>query len=287
MGRTLDSRESGRRRAATSDRGLSNVVAFVITFSIIIVSVTIVSTAGLGHLTELRDAEQVQSAERAMQGAATDMDRLDRGDPAHVLSFTVDDRSVWVNESWISINVTTEDGTGWDHARAFRVNALEHRLTGRSDDISVVYESGAVMRSDGAEPAYRPDWHAGEDAVILTLVNITTDESIRVSAGYSQAAQLGPRQAVPGRAPATDPDSTVQLLAATNLSRDSVVAHRQLPDGTAGNVTVNVTRSANPVQWQYYLEAAGWEQVTGEPNVFRSGTANETILIRERIVTLS
>jgi hypothetical protein len=46
------------------------VVAFVLTFSIIISSVAIVSTAGLGQLTELRDSQQLQNAERSMQETA-------------------------------------------------------------------------------------------------------------------------------------------------------------------------------------------------------------------------
>lgn len=280
---TDDSARERDRPGEGSDRGLSDVVAFVLTFGIIIASMALVSTAGIDQLTQLRDAEQIQTAERSMQAAAGEIDHLEDGDSFRVLELGLGDGDVWVNESTISVNVTTDDGGGWDDARPFNVSSLEHRFTRSSRDVSVAYESGAVIRSDSATPSSQPEWHVDEDTAIVTLVNITTGETIRADGGYRQDIVIGADRSIPQGAPATDPDETLQLLAERNMSENTIVNRTQVSDSV--NISVDVSKTANRDQWARYLNNTGWDPLSGDYTFYADEI--DTGLIRQTNITIS
>lgn len=272
----------GGRASGGDDRGLSDVVAFVLTFTIIIASMALVSTAGIDQLTQLRDSEQLQTADRAMQAAAEEINHLEDGDPFRILEFSLNDGDLWVNESTISVEV--DNGTD-TVSYSIDVNSLEHRFDRSSGDVSVAYESGAVVRSDGAWPSYEPDWYADDETAIVTLVNITTGDSIDAAGGYHRDITIGAGRNIPQGAPATDPDETLQIAAATNLSEDTVLDNRHLPPGEDATVTVDVSQTANPHQWRRYLERTGWSSVPGDDYQFQADVS-ESVLIREITIEL-
>jgi len=267
------------------DRGLSDVVAFVLTFSIIIASVAIVSTTGLGQLTELRDNEQIQNAERSMQATAVELDSVRRGDPFQVLEFGVKDGSVWVNESELTVNVTTTDGDVTVHN--LTVNAIEHRLSRPSNDVTIAYEAGAVMRSDGGTLRYRPEWHVDNRTAILAVVTLTATDTIYVASGFRQEIAIGPNRNIPRDAPVVDPDNTVQIAAERNASRTTTLVLEKLPAGTTANVTVNVSDVAHPEPWKQYLERTGWQAVEDRRHAYRAVAINDTVLIRGTAIDIS
>ena len=269
----------------TRDRGISDVVAFVLIFSMVIVSGSIVATAGVDQLTELRDFEQVQSSERAMEVAASDLSRLQRGSPVTDLAFATNGGSIWLNESSLQVNVSGPGITSDDINGSYQVNSLEHRLSRGNQDVTVAYESGAVMRSDGATYQFEPRWQRDTETVIVTIVSLRegSDEINAVSGGFSQDVVINPGRGIPQNAPARDPDQTIQIGAEANFT-----AQQQwyVPlDGTeTGTVHVNVSETANPDQWARSLEEDGWDE---SAEYEYEADAEETILIRHVVIELS
>jgi len=63
-------------RVVSDSRGVSDLVAFVLTFSIIITAVGVVSIGGLGSLEDYRDGARAESAEVAMTGFDSSMEDI-------------------------------------------------------------------------------------------------------------------------------------------------------------------------------------------------------------------
>lgn len=263
-------------RSDETDRGVSDVVAFVLTFGIVIASMAVVSTAGIDQLTNLRDAETIENAERSMQAAAAEIERIENGDPFRVLEFSLKDGDLWVNQS--TIEVTFDGG----RSEEFNVSSLEHRFDRPSEDLTISYESGAVVRSDGAQPSLKPKWRVHDGTAILTFVNISANGSIDTAGGYHEDVVIGQNRNIPGGAPASDDDQSLQIRATANLSEETTIFNGETSSTT---VTVDVSESANPNQWGRYLEDSGWVPA-GSPHAYEARNV-DTLLIRERIVTLS
>jgi hypothetical protein len=267
------------------DRGISDVVAFVLIFSMVIVSGSIVATAGVDQLTELRDFEQVQSSERAMEVAAADLSRLQRGSPVTDLVFATNGGSLWLNESSLQVNAS---GPGVDSEEingSYQVNSLEHRLSRGTQDVTVAYESGGVMRSDGATFEFEPRWQRDTETVIVTIVSLRegSDEITAVSGGFSPDFAINPRRGVPQDAAARDPDQTIQIDAEANFTARQQW-HVPFNGSETGTVQIDVSETANPDQWARSLEEAGWDETA--PYEYEAD-AEETILIRHVVIELS
>jgi len=278
-----------RERQRLQERGISDVVAFVLIFSIVIVSGTIVATAGVDQLTELRDFEQVQSSQQAMEVAASDLNHLQQGGLVTNLAFAPNGGSIWVNQSSLQMNVS---GPGIDTDEingTYQVNSLEHRVSRGDQDVTLAYESGAVVRSDGAAFQYEPRWRNDEDTVIVTIVSLRTEsDDITVgSGGFSEAVALEPRRGIPQGAPASDPGQTIQIGAEAN-STEQQQWYVQLNETQTEpvNVTVNVSGTANPDQWARALGDAGWDEDDNGEYEYETG-AEETLLIRHVVIELS
>jgi hypothetical protein len=267
------------------DRGVSDVVSFVLIFSLVIASGAVVATAGLDQLTELRDVERVQSSERAMEVAAADLSNLQGGNQSTNLDFALNGGNIWVNDSYLQVNVS---GPGIDSDSindTYQVNSLEHRLSRGDQDVTVAYESGAVMRSDGGSFQYDPRWQNDTETVILTIVSLREgSESINVAGGgFNQEDAIDPRRGVPQGAPARDPGQMVRIAAESNFTEQQQW-YIPLNETQTGVVRVNVSDTANPDQWNRSLEQAGWNS-TGAYSY--EVNAEEAILIRHVVIELS
>jgi hypothetical protein len=267
------------------ERGVSDVLAFVLIFSVVIASGSLVATAGLDQLTELRDVEQVQSSERAMEVAAADLNSLQGGSRATDLTFALNGGSVWVNESFLEVTVSVP-GIDTDRINdTYQVNSLEHRLSRGDRDVTVAYESGAVMRSDGGTFRYEPRWQNDTETVIVTVVSLReASDTINVGGGgFSQENAIDPRRGVPQDAPVRDSGQTVQIRAESNFTEQRQW-YVPLNGTQTGVVHVNVSDTANPEQWGRSLERAGWKS-DGEYRY--EAEAEEQLLIRHVVIELS
>lgn len=155
------------------ERGVSDVVAFVFVFSIIITSVGIVSAVGFSALEDLRASEQAVNAERGFESLGYNLGNVQRGHaPGRSGELKLNGGRIRTVDG-SDVEVTVDNGTGiWDET--YDMNTLRYDMESR--ETSVAYESGAVFRSDrggavdvaGAKFICRED----EDYAVVSIVTL-------------------------------------------------------------------------------------------------------------------
>lgn len=125
-----------------SDRGQSETLGFVLVFAIMVSSVGLVYTTGFAGLTDIRDVERVNNAERAYQVFADNMeDMTQRNAPSRATEIKVADASMYVGEPIeIEVNIIDEFNTTYD---------LRPVVFDANTGTQLLYVQGAVIRQQG------------------------------------------------------------------------------------------------------------------------------------------
>ncbi|SDE70361.1 DUF7289 family protein [Halorientalis regularis] len=219
-------------RLTDRERAVSDLVAFILTFSIIISGTTIVYIGGVGALQDLRANEMVNSGERSMRGVAETLEDIHRKTvPGRSVELGVDGGQLNLVDS--SMTYTFEMEGGGTTTESIRTNALVYRPS--SEETRLVYEGGAVFR-EGRQSSimtYPPVFDCSDDAALLSVPRL--DGSISVSSG-----------------------GNVELYG----ERDAANTGLYLPDGNPADVervTVDISGTAVAESWAEYLEESGWE----------------------------
>lgn len=211
-----------------TDRGVSEVISFVLVFSLIALTVGIVYVGGVGNLEQARDAEQLRNAERAFDVFDDNVDDIVEGNAPHrgteiklagaQLSFG----------NATELNVTAENATG-DTLGPFSVN-LRPIVYHADGPTELVYEGGSIIRSDRS------------GAIVLEDPPLTFDEDLTLLQ-YVQTRKL------PGSSDSVGGEETV--LVRTTSDRRAVLG------GLTGDppyvVTFNVTTNRTSI-WEATLE---------------------------------
>ena len=272
-------RESAAGRSRSRDRAVSDVVAFVLMFALVLTGVGIVSFGVVDNLSEFSDREQVENAERGIVAAAAAIDDIHRqNDTRRTFSLALGGGEVFLNGSTIS--VTVSGGSGFNGT--YRTNAIEHRFDRSPRDVTVVYEAGAVFRSPGAGARYEPAVTCRDDVAIVSLVGLT-GSGLGIAEGSDTAAPLNPR-ALPSNSPVADVGQSL-LFSATIRDRTRTFTQFE----TDETLRVNVSGSAYPKQWdRHFSESAdrGTEAWT-EDGEFVWACDAEAALVRVTTVELS
>lgn len=252
-----------------SERGISDLVGFTLMFSIIIMSVAIVTTAGVTQLSELSEREGINSAERGMEAFAGSADDLLRhGDFVRGATLSPSGGLVWLNDTSLGVRVV-DNGTGnvppggFDQTGpdAIEVNATEHRFSRNPEDVSVVYESGTVLRSDGGGAIARPQWECSDDTAVLTAVKLRPGEGLSIGSGFgSGTGDLEPTagdEVIRGDIESTDSGVRFQL------ARTKTEVYTE--NGGSFDLEVNPEGTATPAQWQFFFEQSDqWLSPSGD-----------------------
>lgn len=156
------------------DRGVSEVLGFVIVFGLIVASVGSVYAFGVGELRDVRDYERVNNAERAFEVFADNVaDISRRGAPSRGTELKLADSTLGYGEATVNVTVdTTPDSEGDANNSTGDVSLSPVVMTLR-DAGEVRYASGAVLRTDGGGPprmVHEPDFVFEEDGVVVQLV---------------------------------------------------------------------------------------------------------------------
>lgn len=251
-------RASNGHTPTANRRAVSDVIGFSLMFGIIIVGVAVVSVAGLGDVLDFGDREELSSGERSMEAAAATLDKLNsQGDMNRSFSMVVGTGNIWLNESELTVTGPPEIGDNIGDGGTIQVNSLEHRFSRSPEDVSLAYEAGAVYRSDAALARYRPSIKCNTEGntALISLVNITDRGSgINVAVDFSRQIRIDPTS-IPDQSP-------VAAFAATLTLQADLVDTETVTVANAGQVDLDVSRSANPEQWAVYLESTGWEEET-------------------------
>lgn len=226
------------------DRGVSELVTFVLIFGIILSSVAVLSVGGFQAMDEYQEAEQLANAERAMDALTENFNdvlrtggieqryselalregtvRADRG--GTVVTVAVDGESVADDEPFDAIaeNGSFELGTF----------AYEHGSE------TIAYEGGALVRNgDGnsvlvSDPLL--DCRAGETAVVSIAVVDSEIQSVQSHTGFGVTISERDRY--------TSVDET----------------------GGGDNVTVTIEETAHESAWETAVSGGGWTADGGE-----------------------
>jgi hypothetical protein len=213
-----------------AERAVSEVIGFVLIFSLILLMTGVIYTGGAAELREVRDDQQVAGVERAFVAVDSDVADLVRdGAPSRSSTIRLNDGALGFEEEvWVNVTVDGDRANGTNSS----VRPLVYRLDGEP---RLAYAAGMTTRSGGdggwAVVEGPPIAISGEsepyDAVLFPLVD--TDGSGRVEGARS-------------------------LTVATELNRGDIETG-QRRTGDPLSVTVNVTDSPRAGAWERYLAA--------------------------------
>lgn len=247
---------SATRERAREDRAVSEVVSFILTFSILTMMIGVLYTAGVVSMAQLQTGNQMQNAEGVFFAMSDSFSELQEGQApkrAGALDLDVGASISVSNESSVDVVV---NGPGY--ATSLRTRSLDYRL----EDRAVTYETGAVFRSNDDQTALLREpggifcttsADGGSDESNASVVSVVT---LVAPDGASQAA---------GTVTVTGVQRSTTILFPTTRS----------PTTAVENVTIDVS-SPREAAWERYLtDAPGWEDPDGDgtfvcPNVDRA-----------------
>jgi len=150
------------RRAVESDgseRAVSDVVGFVLVFSLITITVALVYTSGVGSLQDARTAEQLDNAQMAFDVLRSNVDDVvNRGSPARSTTLRLSAATLRAGDP-VTVNVSSANGSV-----SRSVTPLIYELDGNE----IVYVDGAVLRAQGGNAAMlaAPNARFGDVALV-------------------------------------------------------------------------------------------------------------------------
>jgi hypothetical protein len=149
-------------------RGVSEIIGFVLVFSLVIGTVGMVYVGGFSALDSARNAEQLNNAERAFNVLAQNLEQLARGNaPSRTTEIKLAGASISFGpERTFEVNDTSTAAT---NASAGGPRAIVYSPADSNTEI--VYEAGAVIRAQpgGSVMLREPDFVLGERATIRVI----------------------------------------------------------------------------------------------------------------------
>lgn len=191
-----------------NNRAVSEIIGFVLVFSLILGTITIVYVGGLSGLDDARNAERVNNAERAFDVMANNFQQMGRGDaPNRATEIKLADAQLTTTPNR-AVNVNR---TGLDSAVGGSPVTIGYDAPG---DTRLVYEHGAVIREDGESAIMRkePDWLFVDGTIVFRLIDL---RGANQGVGGSSAtvlvrAETRSRQVLVNRGSTDDVNITVQ-----------------------------------------------------------------------------
>lgn len=193
-------------------RGLSDVVAFVLMFGIIITSVGLVATFGLTELEEFDRDQKLNNADRTFELIARSLDEVEESQ-ATVRTEAIDlgGGSITVSESSsLTVSVT---GSGTSYTESFPLNTLVYE----SEDTMIGYENGATYRvrqqSDSGIINHDPGLVCSDGTAVLSFVTVEAEQdrfltgsgTLRITGRLTNSTLLYPvARSGPGNASTAD-----------------------------------------------------------------------------------
>jgi hypothetical protein len=235
------------------DRAVSNTVAFVLVFSLIVTSVGVVTTAGVDSLEDVRQSQQAESSAAVVRAAGAGINEVATGDrPSYRSSLDLGGGGLQVtNRTLVRVEVSNATGTPFD--RTYRPGALRYR----ANDRNVTYQSGLLARGGERRRAvllagagFRCD--RDRDYVSLTVVRLRNPSGGAVGGGPVSIRASAPRDTLPsntsGLAYPTDrprsPATAVEVTVAGPYASawDDALTERGFTDVGGGSYRCPVSR---------------------------------------------
>lgn len=159
-----------------ADRGASEVIGFALIFSLVVMSVAVISVSGLNSLQNARDAEQVENAERAFDVLADNVaDLHERGAPSRATEIALGQAQLRTGDE-IEINVSVTR-TGESNPTPVINRSIRPIIYSGNQDRQLVYEAGAVIREnpDGGILVREPPFMTASERVLIPVLSLRSD----------------------------------------------------------------------------------------------------------------
>lgn len=224
------------------DRGVSETLSFVLVFVLIIGSIGLVYTVGLGGLQDARDHERITNAERAFEVFAENQDDIVlEGAPSRSTQIRLSSATISVGDSSsIQVSGTHSDENFSYESPKYALGSLQYT----SGESRVRYEGGAVIRTDAGdggvmsrEPPFVFDQDDDGNRTILQVIRLSGDDAAAISG-----------------------DRVVQIRTERRLRSNDRVERRHFE-----SVRVNVS-TTTPDPWERYFEENGLECAEQTPD---------------------
>ncbi|QLD85123.1 hypothetical protein HWV23_05100 [Natronomonas halophila] len=148
------------------ERAVSELIGFVLVFSLVLGTVSVVYIAGLQGLHDTRDAERLQNAERAFDVLANNFQELGRGEaPNRATEIRLADSQLMMEERYRSRFRVNENNVSEAAPRPIVFDG--------GTGVRIVYEQGAVIRNDvggGARMLRTPDYLFGSQRTVVRYI---------------------------------------------------------------------------------------------------------------------
>lgn len=159
------------------NRAVSNTLGYVLLFAVVITSLTVVGTVGVGSLEDARDGTLLMNAEQSMQGLTSAQEDLHReGVPRRTSQIRLSRGSLESGEE-TDIRVDIDSDVSYEFDTSVPSGSPSPRaIQYRSDGTRIVSVAGAVFRlqESGAVVVKEPNFVFRSDATIIPVINTTT-----------------------------------------------------------------------------------------------------------------
>lgn len=175
-------------------RGVSEVVAFIFIFAIVLGSVGILYSVGFGAMTDYQETEQQINAERAMDSLTSNFNDVVRynGVNQRFGELALRDGTLTTGDDGTELSIEVDGDPISDEDRFSQYHGDDNTLdlgefTYRHEGNVLGYEGGALVRGDESGEwstmLRQPHLKCGEDTAVISLVQITSDDHAVQSSG--------------------------------------------------------------------------------------------------------
>lgn len=222
------------RSLAGDDRGVSDVLAFIMVFSLIITSVALVYGTGFSSIDQISEGEQKTNAVRAFEALELSMDDIVTGAaPRRGGSLNLGGGRLLVDDSSSATTVTVrvQTSSGWNQVAQEDTGTLEYAL----DETTVAYENGGLFREDRGNSVSVKEANMvcqpSSNKAVVSLVVVKSDEG------------------------AIDTQGDVEV---TMVEEETTLLHSE-PNGNGHvGVEVQIDDTNYDDGWEDAMNAAGW-----------------------------
>lgn len=224
-----------------ADRGVSEVVSFVLTFAVITSMIGLLYSGGFVSLERLQTGNQMQNAEGVFFAMSDSFEELQEGQaPKRAGALDLDVGASITISNGSAIEVAVNDQSGPVFTERLVTRSMDYRL----DDRAVTYETGAVFRTNdgGSVLVGEPSGlicSPSTDSAVVSVVTLIDPNDVSVASG---------------------------TVTVTGIQRSTTLLYptdRNTP-GTIDNATVDVT-SPREAAWHGHLEdSTAWTDPDGD-----------------------
>lgn len=246
-------------------RAVSDAVAFVLVFSMILVSVGLVYTFGMDSIGSMQTGEQLKNGERTFMTIERNFDDVRRREaPARSAEINLNGGTIQVREGssiWVSVDVA---GGGYFN-RTLDTNALSYGY----QNTHIEYESGTVFRRS-------------EDASVML-----TDPALRCVDGDDDGVA---DYAVVSVVELATPDTAISGSGVVTITGERTSSNLVFPKNRS-DVGVDVTVSfagPNAEGWNRHMDAADdWASTPGGNYTCKAPGGLDRVYVRRTVLNVS